>query len=569
MFSRRKSSNRSKPDEDYSECWFKAYPVHSTLQIKRPLFPDPCECSGMKESDFDKISKSLAPENLFQLKLKDFSTYTNWLIYKYFCKTLSWHLESVIFHPGQLEVLDKQLKDKNIFIIEDNIASLLSVIICLLKINRIPTSISIDMKKELCTSNLATLILNNTDFVDFKNQDIIHVGECTILTHNTAMELLSDQPFQDASVVQSVLSWSGEKCARIDFSYPLQLEKFQGDFQRIREHLFFTRQRLRKPNVKDCIGFIQTHKSLFTNPETVDSLHQLRETLQAAGGDLSFTWNSELPLDSPIQSVLQVEISNDSPPKSDPNNCDFGSMSQYYHIESLLAISIVSLIPGPLRLFRGKKGYTLRKSEILEQAETLADIFASKARGQYSCESLIIKLHQGLSEFQSKGIISTVMEQNSSDLSTKKALRLARDLDSDSDSQPDESQDMTKLDLNLTSKTIPLLEDLCQILRKDLVCMNYCLVNLPFLPIRKIDYLDIVKDAIDTNMKKNSKFIQYDDVDFDTCIFSLVSSGILEEEFLRGESWIQAREEFDSELEIQYLLKNLDPFYAVVENTIF
>lgn len=236
-------------------------------------------------------------------------------------------------------------------------------------------------------------------------------------------------------------------------------------------------------------------------------------------------------------------------------------LSIYYHLESLLSVVILSLIPGPARLYSGSKGIALRRSDILDRAEKLAKLLGTQGRMVKPCESLSTALYAGLTSLQSRDILISQQKNISQDQGVKKAQNLARDLYSEDEDQEDYI-DETKFSVNLSPKTVTVIEAFAHMIRKEIIGLKFCLVNVPFLPIRTTDFIPLIQEACES---QEFVGIILTEEGVSTAISSLIFAGILEQEFLRGETWIQASEDCCSELYVEEILRSLDPYHAIVD----
>jgi len=572
----RKSRQRS---TDYGTGSYKSSPIHSSPKVDRPVFIDLCSCC--KSSDVkicNSVSKTLPLTDLLSEK-KVNSFFTSWI--PGFClqKFLKSNIEELLVHPGQMEVLEKVTqRDKKVVIVMDNNdknhLDVFSVLMCLERCKSKPSTISEELFHNLKPNNPSNMLVINgvkIKLLSARSEEIAlphNWGNLSILTKEVFFEAVQNLSIADnqeldenITLVQAAVEQKNNKHF-VSFSPPVNLKDFCLSSQniyteescvRIIQHVKYMRQRLMKGSLEECVQFIHHNKSLFPDMNLYQALHQLRSVIWEAGGDLGFSleqYEQQLQQNIEAQHVNIMDQHVES-------NCNY--LNIYYHVESVLAVAIISLIKAPLRLLRSKKGFTVKRADILRNAETLAALLGSGAEMQYPCESVSSTLYNGLSKLDCRAILNVETVSTSYAQNAQRARNLARDLDSDSYSEDDEVEDKTNIEIHLNNQTISTLMTLASFLRIRFMSLECCIENLPFLPIRLTDFVQIVQDKFSSGKNDVSLFVS----DVDKSVSSLVYIGVLEEVYLRGECWINAKEEFSSEEAIEQLLKQLDPFLAV------
>ncbi|XP_023346191.1 uncharacterized protein LOC111715155 isoform X2 [Eurytemora carolleeae] len=556
----KKSRGESLNDKCGQAGTFKFSPLYTTIKEFRPLFPDLCSCFESL-NPIDQINQTLLPlvdilENYSNLEIKNslsiYQKITVWSCTQYLKRLRS----SIIFHPGQFEFISRCLgsieSDTSVHILipEPAVETILSICVALIIAGFASIQIQVSTEKlnlsrveEILLSQLGVSVIKDND-LGAKDEGLGEYGGRKIiiseLSSSNMHHMVSEN--KDVLIIQAAESWNQEQL-RIDFSQPFSLQYFlkntrsDDPVSSLWKHIQYTRL-LEKADLVECVAFIKKYPSLLPQEEPgyMQRIHQLREIVWREGGDLSFSGETE--------SILEDTW------RRDLTTVDTSILEKYFIIESVLAVSILSLLPGPLRLYGGRSGVNLRRACILERAEFILNLI----KFQNPCECMNTRLNEGIQRFERRELISTVQENGGDITNANRARHIAEDFDSDSDEESGYFEDV-QVNIRTSMDCILLLEDVVNISRTEIAYLYLSSLKLtellPTGSLRFNDYIRIVLEYlsglheqnilenIDLNLEQATRSVQ-----------ALVTGGVLVEEILRGEVWILLRERYASFQEI-------------------
>jgi len=579
-----------KREIDGSIGGFKDYPVYIPPRHTRPLHPGHCEVCTPGSSTFktDSTSQTLALVNILGdkscLNLLPNNTRSRFLhqtavwLSTLYLKSMK---KSVIIQPGQFEVMHRSIEGGFpllVLLTDQSATQLLSICVALLSSGFASITATVDEIKTMdktCLLQLSWLgvsviecpLSGLSDLLGRAGATDDHPGFVETMTDGNSRVFLArntkgllshltqDQINEELVVTQAVML-EDNGSLRIDLDFPFSLKQFIANNslvksipQSLEGHLNYSRLILGKPSLKECLNFLLDFSNLVGENESIThKIGKLREVVRSVGGDLGFSGETEAMVGAILKDIPHGF-----------QDSSIGTLGLYFYPASVMAVSVLSLLPGPIRVFRGNGGMKIHKGKLLDRAEDLYRLLGLERVCQRPCESFQSKLTEGLSWLEGREVISAAQQSSSSQTSAILARRLAQEMESESD---EESGFYEEVIMNVATdlRSIEILEELADILRDKITVMYVCLLKLPDI---------LLTGSLRTKHFKNSSMehmtavcgvmlgyaVEADIEDVDDQIQAIVKAGVLDEMIVRGESWLAATDSFSTQQDITPILE--------------